>query len=414
VPDSSTSTLRVPLPEQILAGRYRLIKRLGQGGMGLVFLAEQVGVGNKVAIKFLDPEDAQADDSRVARFLREGRVGLEVKHPGAVQLLDTGTQDEGQLYLVFEYVEGFDLRELLTQEGHLPFEEARTIVLRIAETLAFAHNLGIIHRDIKPENIRVRRDLAGTHVKLLDFGIARMLKSTSVRLTAEGMLTGTPRYMAPEQIHDGEVDGRTDIYCVGLIFFEMLAGMAAFNGKNIADVLSKQVKTPMPTLSSIDDSWNSPDVDAFLQKACAKKQAERFQSMQELIVAVQALKVPAFAARTALMQGKLTPKMPRQDFPTEPSFSKPGNASSPVQKINQGLVPTVASKKPAENVPGLPLKPALIQGPETSMRTPIAGMVTELKAGPTQPPQKSRTVMVWVALGLISILVALALWLGVN
>lgn len=280
----------MPLPDQVICGRYRLVSRLGSGGMGLVFLAETLGVGNRVAIKFLDPEPNN-DDSRVARFLREARVGLEVKHPGAAQVLDLGRDDLHRLFVVFEFVEGVDLRELLKSEGRLSFVEARDIALKIAEVLHFAHEHGIVHRDIKPENVRIRRDLASSHVKVLDFGIARLVKDGGVRLTAEGSLAGTPRYMAPEQIRDAPIDGRTDIYALGLVFFEMLSGSAAYTGRNISQILLKQVQEPLPLLRRVSAELDAPLVDDFLSKACAKEPADRFQSMPEFVKALRSLEV---------------------------------------------------------------------------------------------------------------------------
>jgi serine/threonine-protein kinase len=288
-------TVRVPVPNQLVAGRYQLLEKLGSGGMGLVFLAEQVSVGNKVAIKFLDPEPSPDAPIREARFLQEAKVSLAIVHPGVALLLDSGKDKErGYLYLVFEYVEGLDLRELLTREWRLPFSEAKAITLRIAEALAFAHQKGIVHRDVKPENVRVRRDLAGPHVKVLDFGIARLVGQGGLRLTAEGRLAGTPRYMAPEQVRDKELDARTDVYALGLVFFEMLAGQPAFDGINHAKLMLRQVQEPLPRLAAIAPELDSPAVDAFLQKACAKDPNARFQSMAELVAALQALEPTAW------------------------------------------------------------------------------------------------------------------------
>lgn len=290
----STTTVKLPLPDQVIAGRYKLVRSLGQGGMGLVFLAEQLGVGNEVAVKFLDPEPT-ADDTRVARFLREARVGLEVKHPGAAQVLDLGRDESLRLFLVFEFVEGSDLRELIRAEGRLPWDEAKSITLKVAEVLHFAHERGIVHRDVKPENVRVRRDLSGAHVKVLDFGIARLVKDTGVRLTAEGSLAGTPRYMSPEQVRDGPIDARTDQYALGLMLFEMLAGVPAFSGKNVSQILLKQVQDPLPPLKWADPQLDFPEVDAFLARACAKSPDARFPTMAAFVQALQALPVDARA-----------------------------------------------------------------------------------------------------------------------
>lgn len=289
----SASTIELPRPEQVVAGRYRLLERLGSGGMGLVFLAEHVGVGNRVAVKFLDPEPNE-DPHRVTRFLREAKVNLEVRHPGAAQLLDVGRDEVGHLYLVFEYVEGRDLRDLLKAEGRLRFDEAKAIALKVAEVLAFAHERHIVHRDVKPENIRVRRDLTGPHVKVLDFGIARLLRAGGIRLTAAGTLAGTPRYMAPEQVRDVELDGRTDGYALGLVFFEMLTGAPAFSGKSVTQVLFQQVHEPLQPLRQVARDVDEDDasvVDAFLARACAKEPDERFPTMADFVAALGAMPV---------------------------------------------------------------------------------------------------------------------------
>lgn len=310
---SPNSTVRLPLPEQVLSDKYRLLSRLGQGGMGYVFLAEKLHLGTKVAIKFLDPEP-NADATRLKRFLQEARVAVEVNHPGAAQLLDAGHDEvTGSLFLVFEYVEGKDVREVLQEEGRLPFDEARDICIQVAEVLAFAHARGIVHRDIKPENVRMRRDLGGARVKVLDFGIARLVNQGAVRLTAEGMLAGTPRYMAPEQIRDLPLDARTDVYALGLLLFEMLSGVPAFDGKNLSQVLLRQMNEPLPTLKSIDLSLGHPQVDAFLARACAKATIERFQNMESFVGALKSLQVSAWPApRKKLVPGPDAPTAPNR------------------------------------------------------------------------------------------------------
>jgi serine/threonine protein kinase len=284
------STVKIPMPDQIIAGRYRIISRLGSGGMGMVFLAEQLGVGNRVALKFLDPEPSE-DESRIARFLQEAKVGLQVQHPGATQILDLGRDESMRLFMCFELVEGEDLREIIKREGRLRFGEARSIAVQVAQVLAFAHGRNIVHRDVKPENLRVRRDLGSTYVKVLDFGIARLLKDSGVRLTAEGMLAGTPRYMAPEQVKDETPDGRTDQYALGLVFFEMLTGAVAIGGKNITQILMHQMQTLIPPLAWVDAQLGNPDIDAFIARACAKEPAARFPTMADFIAALQALQV---------------------------------------------------------------------------------------------------------------------------
>ncbi|HEY1087091.1 MAG TPA: serine/threonine-protein kinase, partial [Archangium sp.] len=315
------TTLKMPLPEQIIAGRYRIVTRLGSGGMGLVFLAEQLGVGRKVALKFLDPEPSE-DASRLERFLQEAKVGIAVQHPNATQVLDLGQDEAGRLFVAFEHVEGEDLREVLKREGRLRWSEARAIALQVAQVLAFAHERGIVHRDIKPENIRVRRDLGMTHVKLLDFGIARMLKKNGVRLTAEGALAGTPRYMSPEQVNDEAIDGRVDQYALGLVLYEMLTGAVAIGGKNVTQILVHQLQTLVPPLAWADPELGHPVVDAFIARACAKARDERFPAMAEFITALQALQVDerAWPPPRAGLPGPVGSSEPTKDG-TEPPAS---------------------------------------------------------------------------------------------
>jgi serine/threonine protein kinase len=324
------STLKLPLPDQVIAGRYRIISRLGSGGMGLVYLAEHVGVGNKVALKFLDPEPSE-DDSRIARFLREAKVGLAVQHPGAAQILDLGRDEANRLFLCFELVEGEDLRELLKREGRLRFGEARSIAMQVGQALAFAHSRNIVHRDVKPENIRVRRDLAGPHVKVLDFGIARLLKDAGVRLTADGMLAGTPRYMAPEQVKDEPLDGRVDQYALGLVLFEMLTGSVAMNGKNISQILLHQIQNQVPPLAMVDPQLDNGVVDAFIARACAKEPQNRFPTMADFIAALKNLRIDEYSWPAAAQppQERSSPQRPTRDGKANPWVDLSNTVASP-------------------------------------------------------------------------------------
>jgi len=335
------STLKLPQPDQVISGRYLLRGRLGAGGMGTVFLAEKLHLGTKVAIKFLDP-DPTADPNRLKRFLQEARVAVEVAHPGAAQLLDAGHDEvTGALYLVFEHVEGRDVRELLDDEGRFRFPEARQVVVQVAEVLAFAHARGIVHRDVKPENIRMRRDLSGPRVKVLDFGIARLMNQGAVRLTGEGLLAGTPRYMAPEQIRDLPLDARTDVYALGLLLFEMLTGVPAFDGKNLSQVLLHQMNEPVPSLRSVDVALENDGVDRFLQRACAKQAIERFQNMEAFVDALSAISVAAWPSpRKELTPGPDAPTSPQrpQSTPTTDEVGQPVVAQGHERtRVNEAL-----------------------------------------------------------------------------
>ncbi len=371
----SSSGLKKPL----VAGRYALEQKLGSGGMGTVYLATQAGVGNRVALKFLAPQLSN-DEGFVQRFMREARVSLEVTHPGAAQLLDAGRDADGQLYIAFEYVEGEDLRARLERDGALPFAEARHIALKVAEVLAFAHARGVVHRDIKPENVRIRADLAGTHVKVLDFGIARFTQEAGARLTAEGGLAGTPRYMAPEQIKGGEVDARADVYALGLLLFEMMTGREAYTATSTPLLLLNQLQEPLPRLKDAQPARDFPALDELLARACAKDPAQRFPDMPRFVAALQALDDPQWRpAGTPL----------RPDVATQPhALTKPALAT-PAPPPAAPLAPTPVAPAPPPHqrnllVPALLALLLLLGGAVAALalRPPPAPLTTTVVAAP--------------------------------
>lgn len=268
-----------PMVGRTINGRFRVLQRLGQGGMGSVYLAEQVGLGNRVALKFLNPAFSQ-DREIVQRFLNEAKSYARVAHPNAVGVHELSQDEQGHLYISMEYVEGEDLKRVLEKLGRLPVPDAVDITLQVAEVLAHAHAMGVVHRDLKPENIMVRRGLRSYHVKVLDFGIARFTAENAARITTQGTVTGTPRYMAPEQVESREVDARADIYSLGLVLFELLTGRAAFDGTSINEIMRKQLSQPTPRLEEVAPELGSPVLEAVLQKATAKNRVERYPSME--------------------------------------------------------------------------------------------------------------------------------------
>lgn len=262
--------------DRIVKNKFRIVKKLGQGGMGAVYLAEQVGIGHKVALKFLKAEFSS--DAEIARrFLNEAKSYARVAHPNAVALHDFGQDEEGNLFIAMEYCEGLDLKKLLAEKP-LVMVEAIDVVLQVADVLANAHEKGVVHRDLKPENIMVRRGLRGLHAKVLDFGIARLMDA-GTRLTVAGAIAGTPRYMSPEQVEGREVDLRADIYSLGIVLFELLTGRQPFDGSTIAEILRKQAVEPMPHLTEYSPELDYPDLDAVIQKACRKRREDRWPDM---------------------------------------------------------------------------------------------------------------------------------------
>jgi serine/threonine protein kinase len=383
------TTIKLPAPEQVIGGRYRLGEQLGAGGMGLVFKAQQLGVGNWVAVKFLDPE-MWKDETRVKRFIQEAKVSLTIAHPGAAQLLDAGRDEQmGLLYLVFEYVEGEDLRNVLRREGRLGFDEAKDVMLKVAEVLAFAHERGVVHRDVKPENIRLRRDFSGTHVRVLDFGIARLMHAEGVRLTAEGQLAGTPRYMAPEQVDDSPIDARTDIYALGLVLFEMFAGRPPFTARNMAQVLWQQLNEAMPSVAAVVPDAPAADIDALLQKACAKKPDARFRTMEAFAMAVKALPARQWPPPPSPGTGEAEPSVHRrpQEASTHiettakrerPELAAPPPVTVPPPRTSQAATRQEPSHRPSNLAAAAP-------EPET-IRPARADVVSEARRLEGRPP----------------------------
>jgi serine/threonine-protein kinase len=266
-------------------GSYVVREILGQGGMGTVYLAEHTVIGKKVAIKVLK-RDLAGHDTLVARFINEARANAVVGHPGIVDVFDFGTLPSGVPYLVMEYLQGESLAQRIAKVGRLPIKLAATVAWETASAVGAAHAKGIVHRDLKPENLFLTRDPSAPEVekvKVLDFGIAKLHASPSQISTQTGAVMGTPVYMSPEQCRGArdEVDHRTDIYSLGVILYEMLAGKPPFQGEAFGDLLLRHMTEAPAPLGPLN-----PEVPAFLEevvmRALAKRREDRFSSMREL------------------------------------------------------------------------------------------------------------------------------------
>ena len=257
-----------------LAGRYRVERELGRGGMASVFLARDLKHDRPVALKVLHPHLAQVLGPD--RFLREIRLCARLQHPHILSVHDSGDAD-GQLWFTMPYVEGETLRGRLVREGQLPVSDALRLTREVADALHYAHQHGVIHRDIKPENIL----LSGGHALLADFGIARALTpETDDRLTESGISLGTPRYMSPEQaMAERDVDARTDIYSLGCVLYEMLTGEPPFTGPTAQAVLAKRLSEPVPHVRTGRDV--PLPVERAVTRALARSPADRFATAAE-------------------------------------------------------------------------------------------------------------------------------------
>jgi serine/threonine-protein kinase len=266
--------------EAALADRYTVGREIGQGGMAIVYHARDIANERDVALKVLRPEMTAAVGA--ARFLREISIEQRLSHPAILPLYDWGWAG-GSLYYTMPYVEGETLRDRLHRERQLPLTEAVAIASSVASALDYAHSEHVVHRDIKPANIL----LSDGNARIADFGIARaMTVAGGEALTGSGVGLGTPEYMSPEQSSEARlVDGSTDIYALGCVFYEMLAGEPPFTGHNVQIVMERHAKSPPPQLRIIRPSL--PDrIDAVIGRALAKAPKDRFHTAAEFIAAV--------------------------------------------------------------------------------------------------------------------------------
>ena len=269
------------LTGQTVAGRYRLLEILGQGGMGYVYRAEHIEIGKACAIKVLAARYAWEDEQR-KRFLREARAASTIAHENVVDVTDFGGTPNGSVFLAMELLQGEELSDTLQREGPLQWRRAKTIILQIIRALHAAHDKGIYHRDVKPENcFRIRRGGNQDFIKVLDFGIAKILGNPlnpEQSLSQAGTVFGTPEYMSPEQARGQKVDHRTDIYATGILLYEMMTGQPPFTGGSNLEVLAKQAnEAPRPPTQVAPQMGIPPEVEALMLQAIAKDPDHRFQ-----------------------------------------------------------------------------------------------------------------------------------------
>src|SRR5579863_4942444 len=265
-------------------GRYEIVAEVGRGGMGVVYRARDPKIDRLVAIKTIslvgqDPEEER--DYR-QRFVHEAQAAGRLSHPGIVTIFDVGEEAEThEPYIVMEYVAGESLKKLLTLgDRKIPVAQALQLAYELADALHYAHSQGVIHRDIKPANILVT---GGGHAKIADFGIAKL---NLANLTLPGQLLGSPSYMSPEQLSGEGVDARSDLFSLGVVFYNMLTGFRPFQGNSATTVCFKVVnRDPVPVTSL--DAALPPELDQILARAMAKEPSQRYQSAAEMAQAIE-------------------------------------------------------------------------------------------------------------------------------
>ena len=271
-------------------GNYNITTKLGEGGMGMVFLAQHPVIGSKVALKAIHPQFARNGDV-VSRFVTEAKSVNQIGHDHIVSITDFGNTPSGDFYFIMEYLQGQTLASWIRRHGPLLPARALNIAAQIADALQASHEHGVIHRDLKPENIFLtEREGTKDFVKVLDFGLAKLTgpeQHTNNHNTRAGFVMGTPYYMSPEQCEGKpEIDHRADIYALGVVLFEMLTGMIPFGGEGYGEIILKHITVPPPSARSIVKKL-SPALDAILFRALSKDPAQRFQTMAQFRSALQ-------------------------------------------------------------------------------------------------------------------------------
>src|SRR5262245_27963935 len=298
------------LTGRTLDQKYYLESKLGVGGMGTVYRAGRLLIGDWVAVKILH-QDQMADPRAVERFRREAQIGARLKHPNVVTVYDFGVSREGLNYLVMDLAEGESLGSLIERQGVLAETDAAEIIRQVCAALDEAHRQGVIHRDIKPQNIIVQIIPEGLQVKVLDFGAAASLEVTTSRLTRTGALVGTPDYMSPEHCLGEELDGRSDIYSLGIVLFEMLTGVVPFDSPIPTAIVVKHVNDPPPPPRTLNPNI-SPAVEAATLRALEKRRDARPQTAgemaRELIAATAGAELDSPHPAMVAASGVVTPE----------------------------------------------------------------------------------------------------------
>jgi len=375
------------LANTLIEEKYKVKNLIGEGGMGVIYESEHVGIGKKYAIKFLNPQVCQSRNA-YERFKRKARATAIIAHKNIVDVIDIGTTAEGVPYIVIEYLSGEDLGARICSLGSIQVREAAAILAQVLEALDAVHSHGIVHRDLKPENVFLAGQSGGSEiVKVLDFGISKLIESDeiSVNISSSGIIFGTPYYASPEQA-EGErrPDHRADLYAAGVIFYEMITGRLPFTatayGKLLLEIIMKPVPDPEQYLPGLP-----PDIKSFVLKSLLKKPHERFQSAGEMLAALQNLDVDEFdqaAAPVAVARVRLETK-------SDPVGKK---RPSPVEEITdlKHQKPPEATKPAPDRKQAKPRKHVSIFGkPKPSVGT--YSMVSPRKDNCAEKKEESET-----------------------
>jgi serine/threonine-protein kinase len=390
-------------------GNYQIVRKLGEGGMGVVYLGQHTLLGRRAAIKVLLPTLSARPDI-VNRFFNEARAVTTISDPGIVQVFDFGYHTDGSAFIVMEFLEGEPLDQRLARLGKLPVYEALRLCRQLASSLAAAHAQHIIHRDLKPENIFLVHDgevQSGERSKILDFGIAKLSDEHPGKMkTNTGALMGTPVYMSPEQCRGlAELDHRSDIYALGCVLFHLMTGRPPFEGEGMGDIIAAHIREPAPVPSSRTPEIPA-NVDALVMRCLAKAPADRYQTMIELATAIGQilpyLSSPEMPTRYMYAyQGGPTPAPPypssQHGTPAPPPYpsSQHGTPAPPYPSSQHG---TPAPPRYPSSQHGTPVPPPGTKPTPTTLGSSVGQVAMPMSTpAPTAPPGRSSKLAWWIA-----------------
>ena len=332
---------------QVIADRYHVVKKLGEGGMGQVYLAEHVKMGRRSAIKVMNPSMVHDPDA-VARFNREASNASRITHPNVCAIYDFGETPDGLIYLAMEFIEGEPLTDLLEREGGgtLPLARAADIFRQTADALQAAHDLGIVHRDLKPDNIMLtRRKGGGDTVKVVDFGIAKAVggDESGQKVTKTGLVLGTPEFMSPEQLSGDKLDGRSDLYSLALVLYWMLSGKLPFEATTVQETMIKRLTDDPIKLADARPDLSFPaGLQPVLDTALARTPAERYQSVAKFAADIGAITGRATTSSVPQTRGDTDAKTQLLDAASgTPTTRISAQQMAPVPAKKRSLIPAV-------------------------------------------------------------------------
>jgi len=334
---------------RVLADKFKIVSLIARGGMGKVYRAEQAPLGRTCAIKVLTPPDngSTTEDEFRKRFFLEASIGAKLTHPNTVTIFDYGVTEDGVYFIAMEYLEGKTLARVLKEEGPFVEERAAHIARQICRSLREAHALGVIHRDLKPANVYLVEHADEVDVvKVLDFGLVKDMESEGEDLTQTGLFMGSPKYMSPEQIRGEHVDGRTDVYALGIMMYEMVVGKVPYDRAKQVDTLLAHVNDRLPPLrDKKPDLEISESFEVAILKTLAKNPADRFAGMAEVL---EALKGAQGGALSMTRTAELEALRASASFTPPPSY-RPG-ASGEIPAANPTSIAPVVAQPPQSQV----------------------------------------------------------------